>query len=98
MLRNDQTADAEIAGSATPSHNNKVDKVLHSSPDTVLWGYLAANVPPAVTVKAGEVVDLECLSHQGLTTERDPVKFFSAYGIGRDQVLADAVAVYAGAK
>lgn len=70
------------------------DATLKSTPDTVLWGYLAANVPPALTIKSGQTVQIETLSHQGLVTEQEPVKFFGAYGIPPDQVLADAVEVY----
>lgn len=41
------------------------DATLHSTPDTVLWGYIAANLTPALAVKAGAVVEIEALSHQG---------------------------------
>jgi len=51
------------------------DAALGSTPETVLWGYLAANLPPALTVKSGETVAIEALSHQGLTTGQDPENF-----------------------
>ena len=57
------------------------DATLNSTPDTVLWGYIAANLPPALTIKSGQIVEIEALSHQGLTTNKDPEKFFAAYGI-----------------
>ena len=73
------------------------DAILCSTPETVLWGYIAANLPPALTVKSGQVVEIEALSHQGLTTNKDPEKFFGAYGIPSNEVLArishDAVIV-----
>ena len=70
------------------------DATLKSTPDTVLWGYIAANLPPALTVKSGQTVEVEALSHQGLTTSKDPEKFFAAYGIPGNEVLADAKTVY----
>ncbi|MBI3000479.1 MAG: acetamidase/formamidase family protein [Deltaproteobacteria bacterium] len=70
------------------------DATLKSTPNTVLWGYLAANLPPALTIKSGQIVRIETLSHQGLLTERDPVSFFGAYGIPPEQVLPDAVEIY----
>lgn len=70
------------------------DATLKSTPNTVLWGYLAANLPPAVTIKSGQIVQIETLSHQGLLTERDPVSFFGAYGISAEEVLPDAVEIY----
>jgi acetamidase/formamidase len=76
----------------------KPDAKLNSTPDTVLWGYIAANLPPALTIKSGQVVEIEALSHQGLTTDKDPGKFFAEYGILETEVLADAKAVFAGVK
>lgn len=71
---------------------------LSSTPDTVLWGYIAANLPAALTIKSGEIVEIEALSHQGLTTSKDPEKFFATYGIPASEVLADAKTVYAQVK
>ena len=70
------------------------DAVLKSTPDTVLWGYIAANLPPALTIKSSQIVEIETLSHQGLTAGKDPEKFFGAYGISGSEVLADAKLIY----
>jgi acetamidase/formamidase len=70
------------------------DATLRSTPESVLWGYIAANLPPALTITAGQIVEIEALSHQGLTTDRNPVEFFAAYGIDAGDVLPDAVAIY----
>src|SRR6266850_1040004 len=74
------------------------DATLHSTADTVLWGYIAANLAPALTIKSGQIVEIEALSHQGLTTHKDPENFFNAYGIPANEVLADAKSVYAEVK
>lgn len=71
------------------------DAVLRSTPETVLWGYIAANLPPALTISSGQIVEIESLSHQGLTTNKDPEKFFGAYGIPNNEVLPDAKRVFA---
>jgi acetamidase/formamidase len=71
---------------------------LRSTPETVLWGYIAANLTPALTVKSGAVVEIEALSHQGLTTQYDPEKFFAGYGISAGEVLPDAKAVFSSVK
>jgi len=74
------------------------DATLKSLPDTVLWGYIAANLPPALTIKSGQIVEIEALSHQGLTTNKDPEEFFAGYGIPRGEVLADAKIIYSEVK
>ncbi len=87
-----------------PSHSEpirpayKSDAILRSTPDTVLWGYLAANLPPALSIRSGQIIEIETLSHQGLTTNKDPEKFFAAYGIPGNDVLADGKAVFAEVK
>ena len=74
------------------------DATLKSTPETILWGYIAANLPPVLTIKSGQTVEIETLSHQGLTTNKDPEKFFASYGISGNEVLADAKNVYSQAK
>jgi acetamidase/formamidase len=74
------------------------DATLHSTPETVLWGYIAANLPPALTIKSGQIVEIEALSHQGLTTSQNPEKFFGAHGIAANEVLADAKIVFSEVK
>ena len=74
------------------------DAKLQSTPDNILWGYIAANLTPALTIKSGQIVEIEALSHQGLTTNKDPEKFFAGYGIPSNEVLADAKQVYAEVK
>ena len=74
------------------------DATLKSTPETILWGYIAANLPPALTIKSGQIVEVEALSHQGLTTNKDPEKFFAGYGIPGNEVLDDAKNIYAEVK
>jgi acetamidase/formamidase len=78
--------------------SHHVAATLRSTPDSVLWGYIAANLPPALTIKSGQIVEIETLSHQGLTTNQDPEKFFAVYGIPSNEVLADGKAVFAEVK
>ena len=74
------------------------DATLKSTPETILWGYIAANLPPVLTIKSGQTVEIETLSHQGLTTNKDPERFFAGYGISGNEVLVDAKNVYSQAK
>ena len=50
-----------------PAIHIQSDATLNSTPDTVLWGYIAANLPPALTIKSGQIVQIEALPQQGLT-------------------------------
>lgn len=72
----------------------KPDAVLHSRPETVVWGYFSATAAPALRIRSGETVKIDTVSHQGLTTKDDPVAFFGAGGILPNQVLDDAKDIY----
>ena len=66
--------------------------------DHLRWGRLPnARTPAALTVPSGSLVTFDVVSHEGVLEDqgRDPVRFFGAHGIPRDQVLRDAIAVAA---
>jgi len=71
------------------------DYTLRSRPETIVWGYLAADVPPALTIRSGQTVRIDTVSHQGVINMTDPVSFFARAGIPREQVLQDAIDIYA---
>jgi acetamidase/formamidase len=73
---------------ATPDHS------LKSTPETVVWGYLAADVPPVLAIRSGQTVRIDTVSHQGVINMTDPVTFFGRAGIPREQVLQDALDIY----
>src|SRR5207237_2014604 len=68
---------------------NKPDVALGSTPDTVVWGYFSARVPPVLRIKSGTTVRIDTMSHQGLVTNDDPVTYFGKAGIKPEEVLQD---------
>ncbi|HEX2825482.1 MAG TPA: acetamidase/formamidase family protein [Burkholderiales bacterium] len=71
-----------------------VDAHLASTPSTVVWGYIPPGRNPVLTIKSGQTVKIDTLSHQGMAQGVDPVTFFGAGGIQPAQVLKDAMDVY----
>jgi acetamidase/formamidase len=67
---------------------------LRSAPETVSWGWIAADLPPVARVKSGQTVRIDTVTHQGLNTGKDPVAFFGTAGIAPGEVLADAAEIY----
>ncbi|WP_162343421.1 acetamidase/formamidase family protein [Cyclobacterium salsum] len=53
----------------------KPDKILRSFPENMVWGYFGADVPPKLTVKEGEIVEIHSISTSGVSRE-DPESFF----------------------
>jgi acetamidase/formamidase len=83
-----------VAGCASVGRP-QVDAHLRSTPDTVVWGYLPAGRAPVLTVRSGQTVRIDTVSHQGLINGTDPMKFFGAAGIAPGEVLPDAIEIYA---
>ena len=79
----------------TPATAQAPDATLRSTPETVIWGYFSADLPPALTIKSGQTVKIDTVSHQGLLSKDDPATFFGSAGIPPDQVLQDAKDIYA---
>jgi acetamidase/formamidase len=85
---------ASFAAAQPAPPDNKPDATLRSTPDTVVWGYFAADIPPALRIKSGQTVRIDTVSHGGLNTAEDPVTYFGKAGIPADQVLKDAIDIY----
>jgi acetamidase/formamidase len=87
------------AAAAQPAPaDNKPDATLRSTPETVVWGYFAADVPPALRIKSGQTVKIDTVSHGGVNTGVDPVTFFGRNGVPADQVLKDSIDIYQNVK
>ncbi len=84
-----------VAGCASMLQGSyRADAHLPSTPDTVVWGHLPAGRAPVLTIRPGQTVRIDTVSHQGLINGMDPVQFFGAAGIAPNEVLADATEIY----
>jgi acetamidase/formamidase len=62
-----------------------------SRPETVVWGEFPIDRRPVVTVKPGETVVIDTLSHQGATQDQDPIAYLGGMGVKKGEVLTDVV-------
>lgn len=77
------------------------DHYLPADPSRVHWGLLPnATAKPALTVRSGETVTFDTISHEGILEDqgRDPAAFFQAAGIAPNGLLHDAVELAASAR
>src|SRR5450631_2220955 len=83
-----------MSAAAQPAPSSiATDAALRSTPDTVIWGYFAADAPPVLRIRSGQTVRIDTVSHSGMNTE-DPVAFFGRGGIRPDQVLQDVIDIH----
>jgi acetamidase/formamidase len=69
---------------------------LRSHPDEVRWGYVpSTGSAPILRMRSGETVTVDTVSHEGILEDqgRDPVSWFGERGVGRGEVLTDAIAI-----
>jgi acetamidase/formamidase len=75
----------------------KVDHVVRSDrPEVISWGFLPnRDAEPVLTMRSGETVKIEQISHEGILEDQgNPIDFFASWGIGRDEILDDQLMVY----
>ena len=71
---------------------------LPAEPSDVLWGQLPCATDDAVlTIDPGTEVTIDTISHEGILEDqgRNPIEFFAGFGVPRELVLDDAVALAA---
>src|ERR1700722_12276666 len=89
------TAIFAFAAAAQPAPPTiAADAALRSTPDTVIWGYFAADAPPVLRIRSGQTVRIDTVAHSGMNTADDPVTFFGRGGIAPDQVLQDVIDIH----
>jgi acetamidase/formamidase len=86
------------AQSAAPSvqttaatRSPKATHQVRSRPDTVVWGVFPIDRPPILTIRSGDTVAIDTLSHQGTTQDADPVAFLTGMGVKREEILQDSI-------
>jgi acetamidase/formamidase len=85
-----RAADAKLVETASRGRH----RVL-CGPETVHWGYLWGAAEPVLRIEPGETVTIDTLSHEGIVADQgDPESFFARFGIAKEAVLRDLVAVY----
>ena len=86
---------AAAAAAQTVPLKTTPDHTVRSRPETVVWGYFAADIPPVLRIKSGQTVRIDTVSHGGINIPEDPVEFFGQAGIKREEILQDALDIRA---
>ncbi|WP_246050125.1 acetamidase/formamidase family protein [Aquibacillus sediminis] len=89
------TADLPILQS-TITEEVEGEHYVPSAVENITWGYLPnRDNEPVKRISSGTTVTFDTVSHEGILEDqgRNPVEYFSQYGISEDQVLDDAKAI-----
>ena len=80
-----------LALTSTAAAQPKPDHYLRSTVENVRRGVISADSKPVLTIKSGQTVKIDTISHSGVT--EDPVAFFATAGIPANEVLEDVKAL-----
>ena len=77
------------------SDERATEHYIESTPENVIWGELfISEDEPILTVRSGDVVTVETISHEGILPDQgDTVEFFTSAGIDEADILPDQLAV-----
>ena len=80
------TSALALPASAQDMHT---DHYVPSRPHSLTWGAFPIDKAPVATVKSGQTVRIDTLSHAGSTQDEPPAEFLAGYGVKRDEILQD---------
>ena len=60
-----------------------------SSPENVTWGWFPIERDPVLTIRSGETVRVDTLTHAGSTQREPPETYLGAMGVEPDDILQD---------
>ena len=70
------------------------DHVVRSTPENVVWGWYPIDRAPVLTVRSGETVRIDTLSHAGTTQDEDPERYLARFGAAPDEIPPDVAAFW----
>ena len=73
----------------------RADVSVPSRPQNLTWGAFPIDKPAVATVKPGQTVRIDTLSHAGSTQDQPPPEFLAAYGVKREEILQDVLDFWA---
>jgi acetamidase/formamidase len=62
-----------------------------SRPENLSWGWYPIDKKPVLTVRSGETVRVDTLTHAGATQDEDPVAYLTGLGVPREEILQDVL-------
>jgi len=86
------TSALALPASAQDMHT---DHYVPSRPQSLTWGAFPIDKAPVATVKSGQTVRIDTLSHAGSTQDEPPAEFLAGYGVKRDEILQDVLDFWA---
>ena len=69
----------------------EADHHVLSRPENLSWGFYPIDKKPVLTIRSGETVRVDTLTHSGATQDENPVAYLTGLGVPREEILQDVV-------
>jgi acetamidase/formamidase len=73
----------------------ETDHFVPSTPENTSWGWYPTDKAPVLTLRPGETVRINTLTHAGAVQDAEPVAYLAELGVGRDEILDDMLEFWA---
>jgi acetamidase/formamidase len=73
----------------------EADHFVPSRPETVSWGWYPIDKEPVLTIRSGETVRINTLTHVGATQRAEPVEYLTGLDIPREEIHQDVLDFWA---
>ncbi len=84
-----------MAAQDEPVDIDGADHFVPSRPENLSWGWYPIDKEPVVTIRSGQTVRIETLSHAGATQDENPVTYLTGLGVPREEILEDVLDFWA---
>jgi acetamidase/formamidase len=84
-----------VEAAGTRVANQQDNHYVPSRPENVTWGWFPLDKSPVLTIRSGDTVRIDTLTHAGATQDEDPVTFLGSLGVERDEILEDVLDFWA---
>ena len=73
----------------------EADHYVPSRPENLSWGWYPIDKEPVLTVRSGQTVRIDTLTHAGTTQNENPVTYLTGLGVPREEILEDVLDFWA---
>ena len=70
------------------------DHIVPSTSENLVWGWYPLDRAPVLTVRSGDTVRIDTLSHAGTTQDEEPAAYLARFGAAPEEVLPDVAAFW----
>jgi len=69
----------------------EADHHVLSRPENLSWGWYPIDKKPVLSIRSGETVRVDTLTHAGATQDENPIAYLTGLGVPREEILKDVL-------